>query len=156
MRVNPVANEESGPAMPSSSPGLMSLSSLVPAFVPSDFQTSTPCSPSLAVKYTRLPRRSNPVGNELSGPGNPSSSPGWRSATNLVPALVPSVFQTSAPCAASWAEKRSLPFRAFGAASAGPAAIPATATASVHAHTVLPDIVPNVTLAGPRPLRRWA
>src|SRR5438874_2471618 len=72
----------------------MSLTSLVPAAVPSDLHGSRPWVGSVAVKKT-LPPMS--VSSRRLG----SPPPGLMSLTSLVPAAVPSDLQSSRPCPGS-------------------------------------------------------
>ena len=69
-------------------PGLMSLTITVPAAVPSDFQSSSLCVPSFALKYSSPLTLVRPEGFEL-------PEPGLMSLTITVPAAVPSDFQSS-------------------------------------------------------------
>src|SRR5262245_60070145 len=84
---------------PPAGPGLMSLTILVPAAVPSLFHSSRPCTPSSAVKNSvplRLVRNDGDKGPELSP------------LTGTVPAAVPSLFHSPTPWRSSHA-KNSVP-----------------------------------------------
>ena len=78
-----------GPGNDELGPGLMSLTIVVPAAVPSLHQTSVPFTPSSAEKHTSLPRATRYSGSE------PSSGVGSMSLTIAVPAAVPSLRQSS-------------------------------------------------------------
>ena len=78
----------------------MSVTRMVPASVPSLFQSSWPFVPSLAEKY-RVP----PTAVRL--PGEELAAPGLMSLTMTVPATVPSLFHSSWPLVASLARKYS-------------------------------------------------
>ena len=85
-------------------PPLMSARRMVPEAVPSLAQSSMPEEPSLAVK-TRLPPSATPfigllVEKALAPP------PGAMSRTRVVPAVVPSVTQSSVPLVGSVAVKK--------------------------------------------------
>ena len=73
----------------------MSLTSTVPASVPSLFQSSDPFVASLAVKNSVPFTFVRYVGDTN------SSAAGQMSLTSTVPARVPSLFQSSYPCVAS-------------------------------------------------------
>src|SRR5438874_2481702 len=75
-------------------PGSRSASMCVPPGVPSVTHGSSPCTPSFAVKKTRVPFVAKYDGAD-------EQRPGQTSATMTVPAAVPSVFQSSAPCVSS-------------------------------------------------------
>jgi hypothetical protein len=79
-------------------PTLMSLTSTVPAAVPSVFHSSVPVVPSLAVKNRVSPTILNSVDDE-EGPEKVLIEPplGLRSLKSVVPAAVPSVLQSSIP-----------------------------------------------------------
>src|SRR4051794_15760625 len=68
----------------------MSLTSTVPAGVPSLFHSSRPCTASPAWKYTVSPIFTRPLGYE-------PRSPPWMSATSVVAAVVPSLLHSSTP-----------------------------------------------------------
>ena len=76
----------------------MSLTRFVPAAVPSDFQSSSPCVPSSAIRKRVPATFASPLGLEL-------ALPGLMSLTSFVPAAVPSDLQSSAPCVGSKAVK---------------------------------------------------
>ena len=77
----------------------MSLTSKVPASVPSLFHSSFPPLPSLAVK------KSVPF-TSVSGDGKEPIAPGEMSRTSTVPAAVASLFQSSTPFVPSFAWKK--------------------------------------------------
>src|SRR5262249_4249747 len=101
-------------------PGLRSLTSTVPAAVPSLFHSSRPCVPSSAVKNS-LPLTS------VSHQGYEVALPGLRSLTSTVPAARPSLFHSSRPLTPSCAVKEAVEpitailngfeFRVFGLTS---------------------------------------
>ena len=72
----------------------MSLTSFVPAGVPSDFQSSRPSVGSVARKKSVPPTLVNSLGFE-------PPLPGLMSLTSVVPAAVPSDFQSSRPSVGS-------------------------------------------------------
>ena len=82
-------------------PGSMSVTSLVPAAVPSLFHSSPPWMPSLAARNS-LPW------NGVRLPGDEPLAPSRMSLTSLVPADVPSVFHSSRPWTPSSAMKNSV------------------------------------------------
>ncbi len=82
----------------------MSATMTVPAAVPSLFQISLPCAPSLAMKNSVPPITVRYFGIE-------PVLPGLMSAIMTVPAVVPSDFQSSSPCVPSLAWKNSVPLK---------------------------------------------
>src|SRR5215213_4305106 len=80
----------------------MSSTRTVPARVPSDLHSSSPCRPSSAMKNTRSPTTAR-------DDGPLPSPPGQMSLTRTVPALVPSDLHSSVPWTPSSAVKNAVP-----------------------------------------------
>ena len=70
-------------------PGLMSLTSTVPAAVPSLFHSSAPAVPSVALKKTAPPTPTKLAGDEELFASEIGLTPGKMSLTSAVPAAVP-------------------------------------------------------------------
>ena len=104
-------------------PGLMSRSGVVPAVVPSLFHSSEPKLPSLAVKSSRLPIAVRLVGWD-EGFGTPTAGAGKMSLTSTVPAVVPSLFQSSRLMTLSFAVKYSRLPTAVSSAGSEPRPVP--------------------------------